>query len=39
MRGFGCEIWQMRDGKIAVWEAAFNASQAGSSGAMQGLLT
>jgi nuclear transport factor 2 (NTF2) superfamily protein len=24
MRGHGVELWQLRDGKIAVWEAAFN---------------
>ena len=24
MRGFGVEVWIMRDGKIAVWEGAFN---------------
>jgi nuclear transport factor 2 (NTF2) superfamily protein len=28
MKGFGIEVWTMRDGKIAVWEAAFNAAQA-----------
>jgi nuclear transport factor 2 (NTF2) superfamily protein len=26
MRGFGVEVWVMRDGKIAVWEAAFNVA-------------
>jgi nuclear transport factor 2 (NTF2) superfamily protein len=30
MSGWGCEIWQMRDGKIAVWEGAFNAGPAGA---------
>ena len=29
MRGFGVEIWGLRDGKIAVWEGAFNASPVG----------
>lgn len=29
MRGFGVEVWQMRDGRIALWEAAFNASEPG----------
>ena len=29
MRGFGVEVWQMRGGKIALWEAAFNASEPG----------
>ena len=28
MRGFGVEAWSMRDGKIAVWEAAFNSAPA-----------
>lgn len=28
MRGFGVEVWKMRDGKIAVWEASFNAAPA-----------
>jgi nuclear transport factor 2 (NTF2) superfamily protein len=28
MKGFGVEAWQMRDGKIAVWEAAFNVARA-----------
>lgn len=23
MAGWGCEIWKLRDGKIAVWEGAF----------------
>ncbi|MCP2132582.1 nuclear transport factor 2 family protein [Bradyrhizobium ottawaense] len=26
MTGFGCEVWLLRNGKIAVWEGAFNAS-------------
>ena len=29
MAGRGVEIWVMRDGKIAVWEAAFNANEIG----------
>ena len=29
MKGFGVEVWTMRDGKIAVWEAAFNSGPAG----------
>jgi nuclear transport factor 2 (NTF2) superfamily protein len=29
MKGFGVEVWKMRDGKIAVWEAAFNSAPAG----------
>ena len=28
MRGFGVEVWIMRDGKIAVWEGAFNVAPA-----------
>jgi nuclear transport factor 2 (NTF2) superfamily protein len=28
MKGFGVEVWKMRDGKIAVWEAAFNSAPA-----------
>jgi nuclear transport factor 2 (NTF2) superfamily protein len=28
MKGFGVEAWTMRDGKIAIWEAAFNAAPA-----------
>ena len=28
MRGFVVEAWVMRDGKIAVWEAAFNSERA-----------
>ncbi|HXW23310.1 MAG TPA: nuclear transport factor 2 family protein, partial [Xanthobacteraceae bacterium] len=28
MRGFGVETWVMRDGRIAVWEAAFNVARA-----------
>ena len=28
MKGFGVEVWILRDGKIAVWEAAFNVGRA-----------
>ena len=28
MRGFGVEVWVMREGRIAVWEAAFNVTRA-----------
>lgn len=28
MKGYGIEVWTMRDGRIAVWEAAFNAAPA-----------
>jgi nuclear transport factor 2 (NTF2) superfamily protein len=34
MSGYGVEIWRMRDGRIAVWEAAFNAREAGKPSAM-----
>src|SRR3984957_13760612 len=29
MQGRGVETWTMRDGKIATWEAAFNANEIG----------
>ena len=38
MKGFGVETWQMRDGKIAVWEAAFNVARADQSGDIAELL-
>jgi nuclear transport factor 2 (NTF2) superfamily protein len=34
MTGRGVEIWVMRDGKIAVWEAAFNTNEVGKPSAM-----
>ena len=34
MAGRGVEIWVMRDGKIAVWEAAFNANETGKPSSM-----
>jgi nuclear transport factor 2 (NTF2) superfamily protein len=34
MTGRGVEIWVMRDGKIAVWEAAFNTNEVGKHSAM-----
>jgi hypothetical protein len=34
MVGRGVEIWVMRDGRIAVWEAAFNTSEVGKPSAM-----
>ena len=34
MAGRGVEIWIMRDGKIAVWEAAFNTNEVGKPSAM-----
>jgi len=32
MTGRGVEVWIMRDGKIAVWEAAFNLKEVGAPG-------
>jgi nuclear transport factor 2 (NTF2) superfamily protein len=34
MTGRGVEIWVMRDGKIAIWEAAFNANEIGKPSSM-----
>jgi len=34
MHGRGVEIWVMRGGQIAVWEAAFNFNEAGRPSAM-----
>jgi len=38
MRGFGVEVWVMRDGKIAVWEAAFNTARADQIAGLAELL-
>jgi nuclear transport factor 2 (NTF2) superfamily protein len=38
MKGFGVETWQMRDGKIAVWEAAFNVTRADAAGGVADML-
>jgi nuclear transport factor 2 (NTF2) superfamily protein len=38
MRGYGVETWVMRDGKIAVWEAAFNAARADATGGVAEML-
>jgi len=38
MRGFGVELWIMRDGKIAVWEAAFNSGRADLTNSVVDLL-
>ena len=38
MQGRGVEVWTMRDGKIAIWEAAFNANEVGKASAM-GLVS
>src|ERR1051325_1406969 len=34
MSGRGVEVWTMRGGKIAVWEAAFNFNEVGQPSAM-----
>ena len=31
MKGFSIELWTMREGKIAIWEAAFNSAPADQS--------
>ncbi len=38
MRGFGVELWVMRDGKVAVWEAAFNTGRADQTNSVVDLL-
>ena len=38
MRGFGVEVWVMRDGKIAAWEAAFNTGRADQTNSVADLL-
>jgi nuclear transport factor 2 (NTF2) superfamily protein len=35
MAGRGVEVWIMRDGKIAVWEEAFNTNEVGKPSAME----
>jgi len=34
MAGRGVEVWRLQDGKIAVWEAAFNFNEVGKPSAM-----
>lgn len=34
MQGRGVEVWTMRGGKVAVWEAAFNVKEEGGPSAM-----
>ena len=34
MSGRGVEVWVMREGKIAVWEAAFNFKEAGKASSL-----
>jgi hypothetical protein len=38
MRGVGVEVWVMRDGKIAIWEAAFNVGLADQSSSLADLF-
>jgi len=38
MRGFGVEVWVMRDGRIAAWEAAFNTARADQTNSVADLL-
>ena len=38
MKGFGVEVWVMRDGKIAIWEAAFNVGRADQTTGVADLL-
>jgi len=38
MRGYGVEVWVMREGRIAVWEAAFNSARADQSSGLAELL-
>lgn len=35
MTGYGVEIWKVRGGRIAVWEAAFNVKEAGKPSALK----
>jgi nuclear transport factor 2 (NTF2) superfamily protein len=34
MHGRGVEVWTLRDGRIAIWEAAFNVNEKGGPSAM-----
>jgi nuclear transport factor 2 (NTF2) superfamily protein len=38
MKGFGIEVWTMREGRIAVWEAAFNVAPAASDTTLADVL-
>jgi nuclear transport factor 2 (NTF2) superfamily protein len=38
MKGFGVEVWTLRDGRIAVWEAAFNIGRADQSASVADAL-
>jgi nuclear transport factor 2 (NTF2) superfamily protein len=39
MIGFGVELWTLRNGKIAIWEAAFNAAPADQSSDLDKMLS
>ena len=38
MKGFGVEVWVMRDGRIGVWDAAFNVARADQAMSIGNLL-
>ena len=38
MKGFGVEVWVMRDGRIAAWDAAFNVARADQATSVGDLL-
>ena len=38
MKGFGVEVWTMLDGKVAVWEAAFNVGRADEATSVADML-
>lgn len=38
MRGFGVEVWVLRDGLVAAWEAAFNTAPADAAGDVSKML-
>jgi nuclear transport factor 2 (NTF2) superfamily protein len=38
MKGFGVEVWVMRDGRIAVWDAAFNVARSDQAMSVGDLL-
>src|SRR5438105_12927295 len=38
MKGFGVEFWVLREGRIAVWEAAFNVSPADAAAGVEAML-
>jgi nuclear transport factor 2 (NTF2) superfamily protein len=38
MKGYGVELWVIREGKIAVWEAAFYVSRADADAGVEAML-